>query len=68
MNAQMGGLLPSEKVVTINLSTWEYKMNQYVVDQGYWRYIDDTLENKPDITNANYLTWEGKMFFKKSEG
>ena len=33
-------------------------MNQYLVGQGYWSYINDTQENKPEITNANYPTWE----------
>ena len=29
-------------------------MNQYLVGQGYWSYINGALENKPDITNTNY--------------
>ena len=33
-------------------------MNQYLVNQGYWSYINDAQENKPEITNANYPTWE----------
>ena len=33
-------------------------MNQYLVGQGYWSYINDAQENKPEITNANYPTWE----------
>ena len=33
-------------------------MNQYLVGQGYWNYIKGALENKPDIKNANYPTWE----------
>ena len=33
-------------------------MNQYLVGQGYWSYINGAEENKPEITNANYPTWE----------
>ena len=33
-------------------------MNQYLVGQGYWSYITGALENKPEITNAKYPTWE----------
>ena len=33
-------------------------MTQYLVGQRYWSYITSALENKPEITNANYPTWE----------
>ena len=33
-------------------------MNQYLVGQGYWSYINGALENKHDIPNTNYPTWE----------
>ena len=33
-------------------------MNQYLVGQGYWSYINGALENKPVIQNVDYLTWE----------
>mgnify|MGYP002775871015 FL=1 len=58
MNTQMGSSLPSEKLDRSNYSSWEYKMNQYLVGQGYWSYINGAQENKPEITNANYPTWE----------
>ena len=58
MNTQMGSSLPSEKLDRRNYSSWEYKMNQYLVGQGYSSYIIGTHENKPEITHANYLTWE----------
>ena len=58
MNTQMGSSLPSEKLNRSNYSSWEYKMRQYLVSQGYWSYINGALENKPDNTNANYPTWE----------
>ena len=58
MNPQLGSLLPSDKLDWSNYSSWEYEMNQYLVGQGYRSCINGTLENKPDITNANYPTWE----------
>ena len=59
MNTQMGRSLPREKLERRSqFSSWEYKMNQYLVSQGYWSYMNGALENKPDITNANYPTWE----------
>ena len=33
-------------------------MNQYLVGQGYWSYINDAQENQPDPKNADYSTWE----------
>ena len=33
-------------------------MNQYLVGQGYWSYINGAQENKPEITNANYPMWD----------
>ena len=59
MNTQMGSLLPSENLLDrSSFSYWEYKMNQYLVGQGYWGYVNDTLQKKSDITNANYRMWE----------
>ena len=51
------GTLPSEKLDRSNYSSWEYKMNQYLVGQGYGSYIIGAHENKPEITHANYPTW-----------
>ena len=58
MNTQMGSSLPREKLDWSNFSSWEYKMNQYLVGQGYWSYINDAQENRPDPKNADYSTWE----------
>ena len=38
MNTQMGSSLPSEKLDWSNYSSWEYKMNQFLVHQGHWSY------------------------------
>ena len=58
MNTQMGSSLPSEKLDRSNYSSWEYKMTQYLVDQGYSSYINDAQENRPDSKNTDYATWE----------
>ena len=54
----MGSSLPIEKLDRSNYSSWEYKMNQYLVGQGYWSYIIGAHEDKPETTHANYPTWE----------
>ena len=40
MNTQMGSTLPTEKLDLNNFASWEYKMHQYLVEQGYWSYIE----------------------------
>ena len=44
MNTQMGSSLPIEKLHRSNYSSWEYKMNQYLVGQGYWSYINGVMK------------------------
>ena len=39
MNTQMGSALPTEKLDRNSFTSWEYKMHQYLVGQGYWSYI-----------------------------
>ena len=58
MNTQMGSTLPSEKLDWSNFSSWEYRMNQYLVVQGYWGYIKGLHEKKPNITDAEYPNWD----------
>ena len=58
MNTQMSNSLHSEKLDHNNFSSWEYKMHQYLVGQGYWSYIKGALETKYDITNVDYPTWQ----------
>ena len=57
MNTQMGNTLHREKLDMSNFSSWEYKMNQYLVGQGYWSSIKGAFEEKPAITNGNYPAW-----------
>ena len=54
----MGSALPTEKLDRTNYMSWEYKMHQYLVGQGYWSYIQGAHENQPDSTHANYPAWE----------
>ena len=58
MNTQMGSALPSEKLDRNNFASWEYKMHQYLVGQGYWSYIKGAQEIQPDPKNVDYSTWE----------
>ena len=54
----MGSALPPEKLDRTNFTSWEYKMHQYLVEQGYWSYIQGAHEDQPDSTYANYPAWE----------
>ena len=47
MNTQMGSALPSEKLDRNNFASWEYKMHQYLVGQGYWSYIEGAHIDRP---------------------
>ena len=58
MNTQMGSALPSEKLDRNNFASWEYKMHQYLVEQGYWSYIKGAHENQPVLMAPEYATWE----------
>ena len=58
MNTQMGSALPSEKLDRNNFASWEYKMHQYLVRQGYWSYIKGAHKDQPGLTAPEYATWE----------
>ena len=58
MNTQMGSALPIEKLDRTNFASWEYKMHQYLVGQGYWSYFKGAHENQPNSTHADYPAWE----------
>ena len=53
MNTQMGSSLPSEKLDRSNDSQDE----PIPIGQGYWSYINDAQENRPNPKNADYSTW-----------
>ena len=46
MNTQMGSSLPSEKLDRSNYSSWENKMNQFLVRQGHWSYNKTAQSHK----------------------
>ena len=54
----MGSALPSEKLDRNNFASWEYKMHQYLVSQGYWSYIKGAQENQPGPTTPKYSAWK----------
>ena len=58
MNTQMGNSLHREKLDHRNYSSWEYKMTEYLVGEGYWGYINSAQENRLDSKNDDYATWE----------
>ena len=58
MNTQMGSALPSEKLDRNNFASWEYKMHEYLVRQGYWSYIKGAHEDQPVAPAPEYATWE----------
>ena len=51
-NTQMGSALPTKKLDNTNFASWEYKMHQYLVGQGYWSYIEGAHENQPNLTHV----------------
>ena len=53
----MGSALPSEKLDRNNFASWEYKMHQYLVGQGYWSYIEGAHIDQPIKTAPQYATW-----------
>ena len=55
MNTQVGSALPTEKLDRTNFVSWEYKMHQYLVKQGYWSYIEEAHEMQPNPTHGDYL-------------
>ena len=54
----MGSTLPTENLDRNNFASWEYQIHHYLVDQGYWRYIEGAHENQPNLGQADHLTWE----------
>ena len=54
----MGSALPSEKLDRNNFASWEYKMHEYLVGQGYWSYIEGAHVDPPDLKTPQYATWE----------
>ena len=41
-----------------NFASWEYKVHQYLVGEGYWTYIEGAHETQTNPTHADYPSWE----------
>ena len=54
----MWSALPTEKLDRNNFASWEYKMHQYLVGQGYWSYIEGANTDQPGLETPAYATWE----------
>ena len=42
----MGSSFPMDKLDHNKYTSWEYKMHQYLVGQGYWSYIKGAYDMK----------------------
>ena len=58
MNTKMGSALPNEKLDRNNFASWEYKMHQYLVGQGYWSYIKGAHVDQPGLKTPEYAIRE----------
>ena len=58
MNTKIGSALPTEKLDRTNFASWDYKMHQYLVGQGYCSYIQEAHGMQPNPTHANYPACE----------
>ena len=47
-----------EKLDRSNYSSWEYKMHQYLLENGYWSYIHGENEVVLESTHKDFLAWE----------
>ena len=57
MNTQMDNPLPSEKLDWNHFESWEYKICESLVGQGYWKYKELAQDNEPNPTLADYTAW-----------
>ena len=58
MNTKMGSAFPIDKLDKKKFASWEYKMHQYLVSQGYWSYVEGAHENQPNPAHADHPGWE----------
>ena len=54
----MGRAPPIEKLDITNFASWVYKMQRYLVGQGYWSYVEGANENQPNPTHVDHPAWE----------
>ena len=54
----MTSSLPTEKLDRNNYASWSYKMHQYLLEHGYWSYVDESNDATPKLTHTNFRAWE----------
>ena len=58
MDRGMASSLSTEKLDRNNYAFWSYKMHQYLLGHGYWRYVDRANDTTPDLTHRDFPAWE----------
>ena len=43
-----------EKLDRNNYASWEYKMHQYLLEHGYWIYVDGANNEAPEPTYRDF--------------
>ena len=51
----MGGALLIEELDRSNYTSWEYKMHQYLLGQGYWSYIHRKKETTQNPAHKDFV-------------
>mgnify|MGYP006889236119 FL=1 len=54
----MASSLSTEKLDRNNYAFWSYKMHQYLLGHGYWRYVDRANDTTPDLTHRDFPAWD----------
>ena len=54
----MASFLPTEKLDRSNYASWSYKMHQYLLDNGYWSYMEGANVETPNSAHKNFPVWE----------
>ena len=55
MNKRMGSSLRIEKLDRSNYASWAYKMHQYLLGHGYWRYVEGANDASLEPTHRDFL-------------
>ena len=58
MDRGMASSLPMEKLDRNNYASWSYKMHQYLLEHGYWSYVDGANDTTPELTHRDFPAWE----------
>ena len=56
MDRGMASSLPKEKLDITNYASWSYKMHQYLLEHGYWSYVDGANDAAPEPTHRDFPT------------